>query len=126
MSVRVRMAPSPTGFLHIGGVRMTAQEATENPEMLPFELAAHERGRTADELWQEAIADLPSGTSFLYERLSIYEIWNSKACRNISRPFLCLVSMQSRTHKFTISIFNKAINLFSGSKQTRASTSSIT
>ena len=49
---------NPKGLVHIGGVRMTAAEAAANPQKLPFELAAHEQGRSADDLWQEAIADI--------------------------------------------------------------------
>ena len=33
-------------------------EANADPARLPFTLADHERGRTADELWEAAIADL--------------------------------------------------------------------
>jgi monoamine oxidase len=37
---------------------MTREEADRDPSRLPFELADHERGRTADELWESAIGDL--------------------------------------------------------------------
>ncbi|MEA2622745.1 MAG: monoamine oxidase, partial [Chloroflexota bacterium] len=49
---------NPKGLVHIGGVRMTMAEAQRNPEKLPFELGERERGRTADQLWEDAIADL--------------------------------------------------------------------
>jgi monoamine oxidase len=49
---------NPKGLVYIGGVRMTAAEAAANPQKLPFELAAHEQGRSADALWEEAIADI--------------------------------------------------------------------
>ena len=49
---------NPRGVVYIGGVRMTAAEANEHPERLPFKLAPTEHGRSADALWQEAIADL--------------------------------------------------------------------
>ncbi len=49
---------NPNGLVYIGGVRMTAAEAQGNPERLPFQLADHERGRSADDLWQAAIADI--------------------------------------------------------------------
>jgi monoamine oxidase len=48
------------GLVHIGGDRMTMAEAQANPERLPFELEEHERGRTADDLWAAAIADIKS------------------------------------------------------------------
>ena len=37
---------------------MTAAEAEANPERLPFEFAEHERGRSVNELWEEATRDL--------------------------------------------------------------------
>jgi monoamine oxidase len=37
---------------------MTLAEAHEHPERMPFELAEHERGRSADDMWAEAIADI--------------------------------------------------------------------
>jgi monoamine oxidase len=49
---------NPKGLVYIGGVRATAAEAAANPQMLPFELEAHEQGRPADEMWEEAIADI--------------------------------------------------------------------
>lgn len=49
---------NPKGLVYVGGQRMTMEEAQRDPHRLPFELAEHERGRTADELWTEAIADL--------------------------------------------------------------------
>jgi len=49
---------NPKGLVFIGGVRMTAAEANEHPERLPFKLSPTEHGRSADDLWQTAIADL--------------------------------------------------------------------
>ena len=49
---------NPRGLVHIGGQRMTAAEANEHPESLPFKLAPSEHGRSADSLWSDAIADL--------------------------------------------------------------------
>jgi len=46
------------GLVHVGGRRMTVEEANADPTHLSFELAEEERGRTADELWEEAIGDL--------------------------------------------------------------------
>jgi monoamine oxidase len=34
------------------------EQARTQPDELPFDLAEHERGRTADELWEEAIGDI--------------------------------------------------------------------
>ena len=49
---------NPKGLVHVGGVRMTAQEPNDDPSRLPFRLADHERGRTADAMWEEAIGEL--------------------------------------------------------------------
>jgi monoamine oxidase len=49
---------NPKGLIHVGGLRMTAAEAAEHPDRLPFELAPHERGRTADALWEDAIGEI--------------------------------------------------------------------
>ena len=49
---------NPKGLVHVGGVRMTAQEADADPSRLGFELEAKERGRTSDQLWESAIAEL--------------------------------------------------------------------
>ena len=49
---------NPHGLAYIGGERMTMAEAQTDPERMPFDLAEAERGRTADDLWAEAIADI--------------------------------------------------------------------
>ncbi|CAN5731033.1 flavin monoamine oxidase family protein [soil metagenome] len=49
---------NPKGLVHVGGVRMTAQEADADPSRLGFELEAKERGRTSDQLWESAIGEL--------------------------------------------------------------------
>ena len=48
---------NPKGLVHVGGRRMTVAEANANSSHLPFDLAETERGRTADELWEEAIGE---------------------------------------------------------------------
>jgi monoamine oxidase len=49
---------NPKGIVHIAGARMTMEEAQRTPERLPFTLEPHERGKTCDELWALAIADI--------------------------------------------------------------------
>jgi len=49
---------NPHGLAYIGGVRMNMAEAQAQPESLPFDLAEHEHGRSADDLWATAIADI--------------------------------------------------------------------
>jgi monoamine oxidase len=51
---------NPKALVHIGGVRMTKQEADRDPGRLPFAVESHERGRSADELWEATIGDLRS------------------------------------------------------------------
>ena len=48
---------NPNGLVHVGGGRMTMAEANANSSHLHFDLAETERGRTADELWEEAIGE---------------------------------------------------------------------
>lgn len=49
---------NPKGLVHVGGARMTAEEANADPSRLPFRLEEHERGRTADAMWEAAIGEL--------------------------------------------------------------------
>jgi monoamine oxidase len=49
---------NPNGLVYVGGQRMTLAEAQRSPDRLPFELEPHERGKTADQLWAHAIADI--------------------------------------------------------------------
>src|SRR5689334_11180135 len=49
---------NPKGLVYICGERMTMEEAQRSPDRLPFALAPHERGKTCDELWAQAIADI--------------------------------------------------------------------
>jgi len=58
MPLRPFAMGNPNGLVYVGGVRMTMAEAQAHPERLPFELAEHEQGKTADELWTNAIADI--------------------------------------------------------------------
>ena len=58
LSLRPFMMGNPKGLVHVGGKRMTAEEAHGQPDELPFDVAEHERGRSIDDLWQEATRDL--------------------------------------------------------------------
>src|SRR3990170_1913285 len=48
---------NPKGLVHVGGARMTVAEANADSSHLHFDLAEEERGRTADQLWEEAIGE---------------------------------------------------------------------
>ena len=54
LELRPFVMGNPKTLVHIGGQRLTAEEADREPGKLPFELAEHERGRTWTELWNEA------------------------------------------------------------------------
>jgi monoamine oxidase len=58
LPVRPFVMGNPKGLVHVGGVRTTIEQANAEPESLAFEVAEHERGRTADELWEEAIGEM--------------------------------------------------------------------
>jgi monoamine oxidase len=75
---------NPKGLVYVGGQRMTMAEAQQSPERLPFDLEPHERGKTPDELWAHAIADIkallerdgPSAWEQIraeFDRFSLYE-----------------------------------------------------
>jgi monoamine oxidase len=58
LPMRPFITGNPKGLVYIGGVRMTAAEAAASPEKLPFQLADHEQGRSADDLWTEATREI--------------------------------------------------------------------
>jgi monoamine oxidase len=58
LELRPFVMGNPKGLVHVGGVRMTAEEAGLRPGDLPFDLAEQERGRSYSDLWEEATRDL--------------------------------------------------------------------
>ena len=75
---------NPKGLVYIGGERLTMEQANVQPERLPFALAEHERGRSASDLWEEAIRDVREqlerdgdaaweAISSEYDQYSLYE-----------------------------------------------------
>ncbi|MGH8875620.1 MAG: flavin monoamine oxidase family protein, partial [Acidimicrobiia bacterium] len=58
LELRPFVMGNPKGLVQVGGVRMTAADADTRPELLPFQLADHERGRPCGAVWEEAIAPL--------------------------------------------------------------------
>jgi monoamine oxidase len=80
---------NPRGLVCIGGERMTMEEAQREPHRLPFELGDHERGRTADELWADALADIKAlldrdgdaawdEIAHQYDQYSLYEFLRAR------------------------------------------------
>ncbi|MHB1355185.1 MAG: flavin monoamine oxidase family protein [Anaerolineae bacterium] len=49
---------NPQAYYFFAGNKMRISEATARPNLLPFNLAPHEQGRTIQQLWRAAIADL--------------------------------------------------------------------
>jgi monoamine oxidase len=47
-----------SAYYHIGGLRRRIADYMANPDLLGFEVAEHERGRTASQLWDEALRPL--------------------------------------------------------------------
>ena len=58
LRLRPFMMGNPKALVHLGGQRMTKEEADRDPTRLPFTVDDRERGRTADDLWESAIGDL--------------------------------------------------------------------
>jgi monoamine oxidase len=49
---------NPNGWLYMGGNKVRASEAQEHPEVLGFEVSERERGKTAGQMYNAAIAPL--------------------------------------------------------------------
>ena len=49
---------SPNGLVYVAGQRTTSAEADADPDRFGFPVADHERGRSCNQLWEEAIAEL--------------------------------------------------------------------
>jgi monoamine oxidase len=49
---------NPQAFYYIGGQKLRAAEANANPDLLGFDVAEHERGKTAGQLWAQTIKPL--------------------------------------------------------------------
>jgi monoamine oxidase len=58
LQLRPFVMGNPKGLVHVGGRRMTAEQAGLTPDDLGFDVAPHERGRTFEDLWNEATKDL--------------------------------------------------------------------
>ena len=58
LSRRPFVMGNPKGLVHVGGLRMTAEEAHLDPDRMRFDVAPHERGRSFADLWDDATRDL--------------------------------------------------------------------
>jgi monoamine oxidase len=58
LELRPFVMGNPKGIVYVGGRRMTAEQAGLTPDELGFAVAEHERGRSFNDLWEEATRDL--------------------------------------------------------------------
>ena len=49
---------NPQGYYYFGGAKFRAAQIEQDPSLLPFELAPHERGKTASQLWRAAVREI--------------------------------------------------------------------
>ena len=89
LELRPFVMGNPRGLVHVGGQRMTMAEAQASPERLGFGLGETERGRSADAMWEEAIADIRAlheaegdaaweAIVAQYDQYSLYEFLRSR------------------------------------------------
>ncbi|MEU7856162.1 FAD-dependent oxidoreductase [Nonomuraea sp. NPDC049141] len=58
LALRPFVMGNPRTLAYIQGVRTTIQELNDNPEIVDFGLAEHERGRTYEDLWRTATQEI--------------------------------------------------------------------
>jgi monoamine oxidase len=58
LGLRPFLMGNPKGLVHVGGKRMTAEQAGLSPDELGFTVAEHERGRSAGDLWDAVTRDI--------------------------------------------------------------------
>jgi len=49
---------NPRAWVYVGGRKLRLAESNANPDLLGFDVAPHERGQTASEMWEKAIQPL--------------------------------------------------------------------
>lgn len=57
LELRPFVTGNPKGLVHVGGQRLTAAAADADPDWMGFPVAEHERDKTCNSLWEEAIAE---------------------------------------------------------------------
>lgn len=110
---------NPKALVHLGGQRMTREEADREPDRLPYQLASHERGRTPDDLWESAIGDLrvlvqddwDSGWELIvrdYDQYSLYEFLRFKGwSRGAIEYFTVLNFLEADMHNSLVEILRE-------------------
>ncbi len=110
---------NPKALVYMGGQRMTKEEADRDPSRLPFSVGPHERGRTADQLWETAIGDLRTlvaaeGAAAWdhivreYDQYSLYEFLRFKGwSRGAIEYFTVLNFLESDMHNSLVEILRE-------------------
>ncbi|HEX8099581.1 MAG TPA: flavin monoamine oxidase family protein [Actinomycetota bacterium] len=119
LEMRTFITGNPKGLVHVGGKRMTMEEATAHPEELPFDLAEHERGRTADDLWQDAISDIRDllerdgdaawdEIARRYDQYSLYEFLKTKGFSEQAIEYFAVMSfLESDLHNAVLEVLRE-------------------
>jgi monoamine oxidase len=112
---------NPNGLVYVSGQRMTAAEANEHPERLPFNLAPSEHGRSADDLWQAAIAELREMVEHdgdqawpeivkRYDEYSLYEFLRHKGFSQGAIEFYAVMNfVESDLHNSFIEVLREEL-----------------
>jgi monoamine oxidase len=121
LEMRPFVMGNPRGLVYIGGVRMTAAEANEHPERLPFRLAPAEHGRSADSLWQDAIAEIKALVDTegeaawpeivrRYDEYSLYEFLKSRGFSEGAIEFYAVMNfVESDLHNSFVEILREEL-----------------
>ena len=106
-------------LVYLGGQRMTKAEADRDPGRLPFALADHERGRTADELWEAAVGELRTMVEHEgakawehiareYDQYSLYEFLRFKGWSRGAIEYFTVVNfLESDMHNSLVEILRE-------------------
>jgi monoamine oxidase len=94
---------NPKTLVYVDGQRMTAAEADEHPDRLPFELADHERDKSWTQLWDEATREFreryeAGGVNSLDDLLHEYDEYSTReflAARGFSEGAMELYAVMS-------------------------------
>ena len=121
LEMRPFVMGNPRGLVHVGGVRITAQEAAEHPDRLPYELSDAERGRSASELWEDAIADLramidaegPTAWEHVvreYDRFSLYDFLRERGLSDAAIEYYAVMNfLESDLHTAFVEVLREEL-----------------
>ena len=119
LELRPFVMSNPNGLVYIGGQRMTMEEANLEPARLPYELEERERGRSADDLWQEAIADIRElleregdaaweAIAAEYDRYSLYEFLRARGFSEAAIEYFAVMTfLESDLHNAVLEVLRE-------------------